>query len=465
MIGVGRLCYGVGITARNVTFATTAMLLSSFAQADTLPGVVQEALETNPELGAIKFNRHAIDHELTAARGLVLPSADVRADGGRRHSLDTTAAGNVTGTSWHTNRSVGTVTSQRIFDGFEARSEINRQRNRVESARWRVMDTANSIALRTVQAYLEVQRAKAVLNAARSNVTQHESLLARVRTRVSGGRGSSSDETEALSRMAGARALQLEAQNRLDDAVALFRAVVGRGPGQLAAVKPPAAALPKTVDDAVAEASVAAPSVLATQHDVDAAQATVAAANSRFFPRLNLEVSTNHVSSAREIGDRSLDARAMLVVRWNLFNGGIDKARIWEAKARALEAAEVSASTRRIIERETRVSWNALMSARARVPQYQSQLDYARQTRSTYSAQFDGGQRRLLDLLNIQAEVFLAESSLRTEELVRAYNVYRILAAAGRLVSSLGLELPTEAVTPHAPTVVDGWRDGVQNWR
>ena len=30
---------------------------------------------------------------------------------------------------------------------------------------------------------------------------------------------------------------------------------------------------------------------------------------------------------------------------------------------------------------------------------------------------------------------------------------------------SLGLELPPEAQVPHAPSVVDGWRDGWTNWR
>mgnify|MGYP000988193769 CR=1 FL=1 len=94
MIGAGRFRNGIWSAARTIALVASTAPISPLALADTLQGVVQETLETNPELGAIKFNRHAIDHELTAARGLVLPSSDVRADGGRRHSLDTTAAGN-----------------------------------------------------------------------------------------------------------------------------------------------------------------------------------------------------------------------------------------------------------------------------------------------------------------------------------------------------------------------------------
>jgi adhesin transport system outer membrane protein len=149
----------------------------------------------------------------------------------------------------------------------------------------------------------------------------------------------------------------------------------------------------------------------------------------------------------------------MLVVRWNLFNGGIDKARVGEAQARSLEAREISANTRRIIERETRVSWNAIEAARRRVPLLRRQVAEARATRSAYAQQFDAGTRRLLDLLNVQSELFLAEASLRTEHFVQVYNSYRLQAAIGQLVASLGLEAPPEATTPPAPTLVDGWRE------
>jgi len=144
-------------------------------------------------------------------------------------------------------------------------------------------------------------------------------------------------------------------------------------------------------------------------------------------------------------------------VRWNLFNGGIDKARIGEAKARAMEAAEISANTQRIIEREVRTSWNAILAAEQRVPALSRQLELNRSTRNVYNQQFDAGQRRLLDLLDIQNETFVTEASLRTEELIGRYNTFRVLAAMGRLVEALGLDLPGEAATPHAAGLLDGW--------
>jgi outer membrane protein, adhesin transport system len=431
------------------------------ASAESLQSVVQRALESNPELGAIKFNRHAIDQELRAARGLHLPTVDVRLDRGRNRNHTESAAGIVRDNGWHTSREVSGVVSQRIFDGFEAKHEVARHKNRVESARWRVTDTANSIALRAVQAYLEFMRAGHVLASARSNLSQLQAINERVRSRVGGGKGNAAEETEAGARVANGRAIVAEAEGRLRDADALFRAVIGGPPSKLEAAHVPRQAMPKSVDAAVAEAKEAAPSVVATQHDTTAAEAAVGSAYSRLFPKVNFELSADRGWNGSESGERDNDARAMMVVRWNLFNGGIDKARIYEAKSRALEASEISQNTQRIIERETRVSWSAMLSAGARVPAFKRQLELNRATRSTYSQQYDSGQRRLLDLLEIQNEVFITESSLRTEELVGQYNAFRVLASIGRLVPALGLEFPDEATVPHAARFYDRWLTNV----
>lgn len=456
------------VTCRAVARLVAIGLLStifpaSFVSADTLRSVVSEALETNPELAAIRFNRDAIDHELRAARGLGLPTIDVRANYGRHRDSLKTPLGVETTDSMHRHRDVEAILSQRLFDGFERTHEVARQKNRVESARWRVADTANSIALKAVQAYFEVMRSEAVLHAARRNLSSLQGLLARVNYRVDAGHSDAAEQTEAGSRVASARAIVAEALVRHGDAKALFRAVVGRGPGQLNGAAVPRGAMPRSVAAAVAIAREAAPSVIATQHDAIAAEAAVGTAHSRLYPKLNAELATYHGKGIDQRNDRDLDARAMLVVRWNIFNGGINRARILEARARAGEASNISANTQRIIERETRVSWNAMIGADARVPALRRQLQLSRATFATYSEQFDSGSRRLLDLLDAQSEIFIAESSMHTEMFVGQFNAFRVLAATGQLVHSLGLELPFEATEPHAKFILDGWGSNVHS--
>ena len=319
--------------------ATVLAVVPQRASADSLHSVVQHTLETNPELQALRYNRQAIDHELRAAQGLRLPSVDITSGGGADWNKNKDGVtNNITENEWHRRREVGAIASQRLFDGFESRYEIERQKNRVESARWRVADTANSIALRAVQAYLEMQRALAVQSAARANRSALQGLNTRVRSRVSAGRGNAGEESEAGARFENGRALLAEAQARVRDADALFRSIVGRPPRELAPVQAPRRLVPASLDSAVADSVRFAPSVIATQHDTYAAEAAIGTAQSRLFPRLNVEVAGDHGLGITQRNDRQSEVSAMLVVRWNLFNGGIDKARIGEAKARALEA-------------------------------------------------------------------------------------------------------------------------------
>jgi adhesin transport system outer membrane protein len=430
----------------------------SSAHADKLHEVVREALESNPELGAIRSNRRAIDQELRAARGLGLPTLDLKSNVGAHRDSYRSGLGIKDTDDWRFHRDVSVIMSQRLFDGFERTHEVARQKNRVESARWRVADTANSIALRAVQAYFEVQRSAAVVAAAKSNLSSLAALQSRILARVRGGYGDDAEETEAGSRTANARAVMIEAQARHEDAQSLFRSVVGRSPGRLAAAGIPKRGLPRTVVAAVAEARRAAPSVIATEHDVVAAKASVGSAYSRLYPKLNLELSSYYGRHTEEQDDRDLDHRAMLVVRWNLFNGGINRARIYESRERASEAEEIAANTRRIVERETRNSWTAMRAAAERAPALRRQLDLSRRTRATYADQFFTGGRRLLDLLDAQTEVFVAESTLYNEQFVGKFNAYRVLAAMGRLVWALGEDLPEEAVRAHRKSILDAWK-------
>jgi adhesin transport system outer membrane protein len=280
---------------------------------------------------------------------------------------------------------------------------------------------------------------------------------------VDGGVANAAERSEAGARTANAKALLAQSEEAALNAQALFKSVVGRMPARLDAPSL-ASGLPASEESAVAEAVEAAPSVVATHFDAIAAEAAVGSAYSRFSPKVNFEVATNHGWGLVENNDRNYEASAMLVVRWNLFNGGIDKARIWEARARAAEAQGINANTTLIIEREARTSWASLRAASVRVPELRLQLNLQKQRQRAYLEQFDTGQRRLLDLLDAQNEIFVVESSLRTEEAVGVYSGYRLLATMGRLVAGLGLEMPPEAATPPAETLLEGWRTEIQAW-
>jgi adhesin transport system outer membrane protein len=419
-----------------------------------LTAVIREAVGANPELGAVRSNRRAIDQELEAARGLNRPTVDLSATaGGRIGDIADTRQGRETRRTGRDRVTAGVTATQNLFDGFEGESERRRQGERVNSARSRVADTANSIALRTVQAYLEVQRSATVVGVARQNVAAHENILGRVRVRSDGGGGSPVDANVAGARLEASRAFLAEAEARHRDAQTLYRTVVGRAPGRLQPVRAPVRSLPRTVEHAVAEAVQVAPSVAAALADTRAAEAAIDTAKSRFYPRLDAQVGVDTSYGLYNRDRTRSELSAMLVLRQNLYRGGIDAARVAEARERSFEARDAAENAKRIVEREVRFAWSAIQSAQARSAALGRQLEQNRAAFGGYVQQYELGQRTLIDILDIQNEMFISQTNMVTEEFSGRYSVFRVLGAMGRLLPALGIEGPIESVWPSGEPV------------
>jgi adhesin transport system outer membrane protein len=422
---------------------------SNAARAQSLQSVLRETVGVNPELGSIRANRRAIDQELQAARGLNRPTVDLSATAGARvGDIADTRPGQDTRRIGRDRASAGVTVTQNLFDGFEGDSERRRQGERVNSARSRVADTANSIALRTTQAYLEVQRSSAVVSVARQNVAAHQQVLGRVRTRISGGGGSPVDANVASARLEAARATLAEAEARYRDATTLYRSVVGAAPGKLQPVRAPVKALPGHVEIAVGEARRMAPSVVAALADTRAAEAAIDTARSRFYPRIDAQVGVDGNYGLYHRDRSRTEASAMLVLRQNLYRGGIDSARVAEARERSFEAKDAAENARRVVEREVRFAWSAIQTAAARRGALARQLEQNEAAYRGYVEQYDLGQRTLIDILDIQNEIFISRTNLVTEEFSGRYSVFRVLGAMGRLLPAMGIAAPIEASRP-----------------
>lgn len=434
-------------------------LLPGTAGAKTLKEAAETAVITHPEVGQLRFSRRAIEQELRATRGGYLPQVDARGAIGQEwtnNNATRTRGGRINGEGgWiDMNRyEAGVSLRQLLFDGFGTDSEVSRQYYRVESSAHRTMDTAQAIALRALEAYLEVQRTQRILDISMQNVRVHEEILRRVQARARGGRGPQSDVDQAQARLSNAQANVATARRQYGDAVALYVQAVGEQPTALTDTSSPDGALPPSAEDAVTAAMDMAPAVRAALSDVRVAHAAIGVADSRFFPTVTAEANYNFLYNADGVRGQAEQFSLMLQGRWNLYRGGADVARRRESVARLYEARETLERSRREVAQQTRVSWNAVQSARERRVALQTQLQANERVRVAYSQQFDRGRRTLLDLLDIQNEIFNNQTGLATEEATVRFGIFRTLASMGRLLEVLGIAPPGEAVRPPTRSV------------
>ena len=135
---------------------------------------------------------------------------------------------------------------------------------------------------------------------------------------------------------------------------------------RLTADTPPVAALPLDAPAAATDAAASNPSVLIAAADVDVAEAELRAARASYLPRLDAELSASAADDAGGIQGEDVGASALLVLRYNLFRHSPDIAREREVFHRANQSRAELARPRRQAAEESRLSYNALETARAR---------------------------------------------------------------------------------------------------
>jgi len=412
----------------------------------SLRDAVATGVWTNPEYGAVANNRRATDAELRQARGLYLPSVDLRADTGYEYTDDvSTRAGAGDDTESLYRYESGLTLTQLLFDGHDSFYENRRQEARVESASHRVREVTEFVGLDVVQAYLDVYRQRELEDIAQQNVAEHVRILDQITDSSDAGRTTQADVEQARSRLANARATAAITEQDLKFAEANFIREVGRKPPALGTPLVPYDSLLMNVEEEVTHALVKSPTLDIFETDIDVADAEYKGAKSSYYPQLDMQLNARNGEDLGGVEGRDTSASALVVMNWNLYRGGIDTARVKELVQRKATVKEQRADAARGIENDVRQTWARMMAARTRATQFDAQIDASQEVVDAYKDQFDLNRRTLLDVLDAQNELFVSQSNKLNAQFLEMFAVYRILALRGSLLPTLNIPYPGEA--------------------
>ena len=418
-----------------------AGLCHSPAFADSLAAALTRAVANLPEVRAARANQRAIEQNAAQARGAWYPSLDASVGQGRETSNNPSTR--VLGSDQTLTRREAEVNlSQLIFDGGATSGQVRRFQARAEGAGDQVANAAENAGARVAQAYLDVIRLRELIAIALGNEKRHQETLAQVARLADVGQGRRADAQQAEARFALAQASLTQLRGQLAQAEASFLHLTGQPPGTLAAAGSFQAMLPASLAAALTHALETHPAIHAAQKELLAAQADRESLRGRFAaPRIALEVGTSANHDLDGVRGAYTDRFAMLRLRYNLFRGGIDDSRVSEAAARVDEALANLGRARNDTERDLRQAWDGLEQDRIRLPQLQRYAAASAQVVNSYRLQFSIGQRTLLDVLNAENELFAAKSSQYTGLHAVTIGELRVLAAMGKLLETLGVDI------------------------
>jgi adhesin transport system outer membrane protein len=422
-------------------------LAASFVQAETLPEAMQKAMDVHPEIQAGVNNRLSADYQLKAAKGGYLPRVDVLAGYGREgtDSVTTRADGNNGYTTLNRGESSLRV-SQMVFDGFATSSEVGRQQANVNSRAYSLLGTSERTALTVAQVYLDVLTRREMVRLAEENLHSHERIYDQITLRTNRGVGRAADLDQAEARLAQARNNLITEQTNLADAQTGYLSAVGELPDQLVQPQGFVALLPANLNEARQQLIENSPILRSAESDIVAAEKQYDAAKSAFYPRFDAELGRSADNDVDGLDGHNNEWQAMLRMRFNVFNGGSNKADLESKSYQTTQALDIRNNALRQLNEELGLAWNAYNNATAQVPIAQTYVDHSVVVRTAYQKQFSLGERTLLDLLDSENELFTAQQRLAQVKNLQLFTQYRIKATMGELLKSQGVVAPMATV-------------------
>lgn len=437
----------VGNGARAAALAV-ACVLAGPAGAATLAEVVGVAVGTHPTVKAAAASKRAADQDVDDARSGFFPSVELRAEAGPERVNSSTTRGRASRANAGGSKAAvqalhksGELTvTQNLFEGFDTRYRTDAARERVAVSRHQLFDAQEVIGLRAVEAFLNVIRDRMVLRLGEENFETHRAIYRDVETRALAGAAEGAELHQAESRLRLAEARVVQFQGDLRRSEIDYREVVGGMPGDLE-MPGAVATLPASADDAVRVAIVGNPVLQAAAAAAQAQRAEVKVSRSPFWPSVDLEVTQTREEDVGGVRGPAMSTEALVVMRYNLFAGGRDYARNRRAIELAGEANQSEAETRRLVEEQARIDFNAYEVSHDRVPILEQRVNASTAAVATYRDQFDIGRRTLLDVLDVENELFQAKVNLVDARIDDLFAQHRLMASLGRLLASLGVAM------------------------
>ncbi|MDD5366484.1 MAG: TolC family outer membrane protein [Gallionellaceae bacterium] len=419
-----------------VALALAALTSVSYAGGTTLKEAAQEAVSKNPDVVMRWHAYKAATEQIDVAKGGYLPKVDLTA-GVARESKKTPGIIDDT----YTRSGASLILNQMLFDGFATRNEVAKF-NYAQRVRYNeLLDASETAALEAMRAYTDVLRYRKLYQLAQENYVQHRVVFDQIQQRVQSGVGRGVDLEQAGGRLALAESNLLTEASNLHDVSARYQRVVGSLPPQEMADLPQLdSGIPAGVGQALRSAYAQHPALQAAQENIVSAQSDAKVRHAAFMPRVDLRARHDVGNDLDGIDGRHELSYLELLLNYNLYNGGSDKAAEQQYWEQVNVAKDMRDKTCRDVRQTLNIAYNDVGRLKEQLGYLEQHQLSTEKARDAYHKQFDIGQRTLLDLLDTENELFEAKRAYQQAYYDHLYSMGRTHAGMGDLLQVMGLQ-------------------------
>jgi outer membrane protein, adhesin transport system len=365
------------------------------ASAD-LASAIAAALSQHPDIGRANAEILRSGGDVRVAQSAWYPKIGYTSSFGKSSTAATTADGS----ALH----AGLEVNQLIYDFGRADQTLQAARALRGQRSAEFLDTQERVALAATEAYLELDRSKALLDASSRYLTALVHLRTTISIRADSGAANRADVYVAEARVQSAKADRSRTETRFIQAQARLVQLTG---AEIRDLKSPRTTITRLIQIIETAPASQGTGVVAAEQAAEAARARLKIAQVAFYPSIGARA-----GYTRPFGhDVTTPTSSVgMTINGDLFNGGASEGRAMAA-AGELASAEKSAAVARLNNSiEVAVARAEIGGARDRTGIYARQLESARQARETSLAEYTIGKRTLTEVLNAEQEISRAET-------------------------------------------------------
>ncbi|MGL4825346.1 MAG: TolC family protein [Alphaproteobacteria bacterium] len=409
----------------------------------SLKTAVEKAIVYFPQIQAAKASFESSRALIAQESSAFSPQVGVEVPFGLEYTREDTRVSSMTTTPTHAElqafkSSPSLNLRQLIYDGGYASARISKAEFLSEKAGEQYQNTIQEIAFKTTSAYLQILRLEKLNKIAAENLTAHQKMLKKTQNLVDAGDLTIADLLQIQARLEDAHLTLTNVKGELVKMRAEFKEYTGVEATNLE--NPKIKLVTSNLNQAIQGVLQNNYTLNALKKDGEAVKANLKGVESKFLPTINAEISGNRAQNAGGTKGTRVQGSALLMVRYNLFDGGSRAFEKKSAVANITEAEKKISSLKLDLEKETQATWSDIQTLERQEKIFKQAIDYKKQVASSYVKQFEIGARSLLDILNAINDFFLT-SALHVNATVNyQINCVKLKTLGSQLLKELGIK-------------------------
>ena len=396
---------------------------------------VKEALDSSPDVAIVSnmYGQSQTGRSLALAN--LLPQVTGTSDTGRRRVARDPYTGSAPSADGRRDgANFGITVSQLVFDFGAGMFGLRAGEARMKAAQELMNSKKSEQALKTVNAFIELERARDLYQLAKENAAARFELVKLVRERNALGGGTKPDVIRAESRYAEALSNIALMSSRVNSAEAAYLELFASKPTGIV-LGPDHEFVIEGLNKSAEELAATYPGLLQLAQLKDASAQEAKNAMAKMFPSFNLVYSTNSVGNfaSTPYPGPTTSSSVVLQLNYPLYTGGADTARKEDAKLKAQQAEQEFQSGMRQYEKFLTQGQSDVINyeeiVKTRTVSVRSAIASLRAVREQFA--FNKG--NLLDLMTAQESLYQAGRDLIDTNAERNLARYRLLHLTSEL--------------------------------